>query len=612
MAKEQVISAFRELCNQCETAKTGKEFQQGMFYAKRFNTIQTRALRQGMLQLSQTIGDGMFTVVDGVIDGAKITFSDFFGGKVRSRGTGGLDKFSCGRDVQKLKRKLREKTQSTERMYIHRDYCMLNYIGAEGVQGFYFQDGARISTIKQSMGLATTLLMYDFSSHASNLDGTNLYGNFELNGRGEAPAGATAEYKHYDGVFKQMLQQAAAVYYPAVSVELPTIAAPAKYVVRHGGLPVGFYDTVAEVEAAINSLCLDVRDVRPYSAVLDGNTITIASCDPTCMFYNDDDLNITISEDGTFDGCADFLQATVIQNAMPTAHVEQPCIFDESEKINKTNFYQYFVDKLQTIRSKMVGLSETGRINDGMFGADQYIAIDPQLYYLMDFARLEAMCGCSDNANQRQSVWDSLLPRFIPVKAMEGTGHWLWSSRQNLIFMTNENANIPDVEMWYDPNCGMVKSNTEMVGNVLVIDYNLTACNLGGSKFEEKLFAPYAPQNLPHLCPEVRTNCCVNGGSSMMQTTITGEKEYVEASDDYNLNLESSIVVPDGDSVTTVEWVVNFSTGGATAPVTGENVQITGLTEAQVTNISIIQATVTFASGEVSMFYLPGSKVTDC
>lgn len=609
MAGSNTIEALRSICESCPTHGEPREFKGQKFEAKRFDTELTQESRWGIMGESQMISNNLLRIVDGAIDGKQWQTSSWGGGVLRGRGNGGGDKTMCFFDPQEWTRKLKKKTMQTELMYIHHQFCMRQFIAADGVHGVYFNDNSSLGQISRSTGLATKFLMKDMEAFALGLDMNIVLGNFGLDKGDQDGTSAVASGALIDGVIKQAIQNETGTYFPAVQGTLPALVAPQEYALKYQGQFIGFYVDAASLNQAINDICLDINGAKMFTSVLDGQTLTITGGDPTKMIYGDNYLEIYVSE-GDVSSCDKFEPFTVLQNAMNCEYMEEACLFPY-KPLNKTNIYDEFLEVIQTVRAKLIGLSATGMLSDVASMQNMYIALPPEMHDLMDFARIHEMCGC-ENAIEKTAAIERLMPRFIPLKVLAGTGIWFMTTPENIAFLTDQ-AQGMNTEIWYDQECNKIKTRVEMVANVLILDHNLFATNAKGSPFASKLFAPYMPKNLPHLCEEVRKGCCTGGSVAQGQfLTLEGKTEQI-AADDNTLFLTSNIEVPEGDTVDTYEWTIWINGVAQQPSAQAESVDVTGLTDADVEGITMIQLSVTLASGVVvGPSIIPGSAVENC
>ena len=612
MADSNRIEALRSICESCPSYGEAREFKGQKFEAKRFDRILTEESKYGIMGVSQMISGNLLRIVDGAIDGKEWQTSSWDGGTVRGRGNGGGDKTMCFFDPQEWTRKITRKTQQTELMYIHHKYCMRQFIAADGVHGVYFDDRSGLGQISRATGLATKFLMLDMQKFALALDMNIVLGNFALDvaedqkGNAIASAGAL-----FDGILKQVVQNETGTYYPAVkSAEpLPTLAAGQEFALKYQGQFIDIYADATELTQAINDLCLDINGEKLFTAILDGQDLIITGSNPTKLVYGDNYLEVYVFE-GSLSNCDKFLPFTVLQNAMQMEYVEEACFFPY-KALNKTNIYDEFLEVIQQFRAKLIALSATGMVSDVASMSDMYIGMPPEMYDLMDFARINKMCGC-ENAIEQTAAIERLMPRFVPLKVLASTGIWFMTTPENIVFLTNQ-AEGMETEIWYEQKCNEINTRMEMVGNVLVMDHNLFATNAKGSPWAQKLHSPYMPKNLPHMCEEVRQGCCTGGSASTGSALTIEAKSTAIAVDDNTLSLTSSVVVPDGDSVASYEWNVYFGNTAQPPAAQAADVDIVTLTDAQVQSITMIGLSVTLASGIViGETYLPSTKIEFC
>jgi hypothetical protein len=267
------ISALRQICTNCQSYETDKWIGQHRFEARSLDRTQSVAARRGILDTAEVVAKGLVSVLPNALDGHEWVWEEFMPGQVQSRSTGGLGKFECGFDPQTWRKKLQRKRQHTERMYIHREECMLNYIGSTLQAGnrsrgpIYIQNDQNLITVAENRELIIDLLLNDFRSMARAVDGTAVLGNFAGENNGNIVGNGASLYPHFDGIIKQTLLQANASFYASVDVVVPDPAGGG-YFVRWYGDSTNAYADVASLIAGINSLQRDVDGFSLYSATL--------------------------------------------------------------------------------------------------------------------------------------------------------------------------------------------------------------------------------------------------------------------------------------------------------------------------------------------------------
>ena len=598
---------LRTLCTECATSATNKYVGDCQFEARALSKTESAGARYGLMENAQTLGERLFTIMEGGLDGREWTFSEFVPGQVRSRGNGGLSKMDCDFDPQTFETKRHKKKLNTELLYIHRKECMSKYIGSiyQGEQasdGLAFHSSSRLSEVKNSQRLFIDLMMYDYAAMSKALDGNNVLGNF--GGSKGTNAGITA-FPSYDGVIKQALQNGTATYYNEVTITLPEIGEGCLYLECNGDISPA--DDAADLVAQINELCVDITGKFPYSAVVgEGGVITIIANYPEGKAYGAGALQIFYSPTCELAGCDTPLEAVTVQCAMSWS--QQPLLFDYNEGINCDNFFDYFVGKLKEINKKCIELTEDSSSFDS-----GYIAIDPLLLADKDFAEIQRLCNCA-NADAQNSAYNALFPRFVGLNVLKGTGLWYWSTTANLVFLTNTNADIlNNTEIWYDRDCGHIKMRNEMLGNALVVDFNKFATNALGSPFAAKLNAPYEPENLPHYNGDLRSDACEspcaagsNGGAACVTLCCPTEE-----GGDCKVILEDKSVYAEGDSLGEIVWAV-YGSGEYTLSEQAANVEV-AVPAGDCAGIQFVTSTVTTTLGETLVTTVPYTAFqSDC
>lgn len=495
----QTVGKLRGICTSCVTKPTSKIVGGMEFESKHLNRQETIGARYATLALSQIISNRLAVVLPNSLDGVELVHEEFVPGVPQSAGTGGLSKYICGRDPQEYRKKMMRKRQWTERMYIHQDICNLNFIGSRLQQGgdsspmAFIQNNATLQNVAQARELSTTMMVENFRAFADHTDGSMILGNHK---------GGT--YGHFDGILKQTAYQEYYTHYNAGTVPLPDVAGGA-YILTYNGNPIGVYTSESDLVTGINEYRTDKTGEALWAASGDGaGTITITATDPEQLVYGHPyGMRIFYAADGIYDDCAEPLKFTILENAM--SYAESPLIFDYSV-INEANIYEVLKEAVKGFRKKLIGMFE-GPIAESLLN-NLYIAMDPFLMLEKQFGFYQETVK-ADRALERMNMLNNMFPPMYGINALKGTGLWYMTIPENIIFLTNLQTNgngqsLNNTEMWYDPDCKLVKFDHEAIGNVLVGDYSLISSNFRGSHFESSLTDPYKPENLPHYAAEPR------------------------------------------------------------------------------------------------------------
>lgn len=619
------IETVRQLCGTC--TRTGS-VQKGncLLEARALSTQETWEARYGLMTASDTIGKGLFRVLDGAVDGKEWKHYELVPGTTRSRSNGAVGKLDCLFDPQPFNTKEHKKKLETERIYIHREECSLQFIGSifqqSGVSTSNVPTIVRyndsVTTIAANTDILEELMMYDFHAMAYSIDGNNILGDFTGDSRGVVTKGDVAEstslskFHHYDGLIKQALQQHDSTYYAMgeMTLGVPTTGA---FFITWAGNVQGCYATATEVVTAINQYCVNVTGDAPFNATLiDAATgkINIIANKVEEQVYGEGALKIFYSENSELAECVDALPFNILQS--PMSWSQEPLCFDWRESITCDNFTDYFLDKIKAI---MIKCEELNRGSRTLELGNNYIAIDPILYINKNFDELKKLCEC-DNQEAYFGRINAFMPDFCPVKAMQGTQMWYWTSTDNAIFLTNTEADfLNNFVVGFEQKCDTIWSKFEMLGNALLVDHNKFACNALNSPFHKKLHAPYEPANLPHYCPELRGNCAVKPADSMSGdfkphgcvTFVCAEND----GDDCTLLLDNDSIIPTGDSIDTITWTIYTETGTPTVSV-GDDLEVT-IPAAACDLLTYVSVTVTTTNGEEGTKVIPqGAFYKDC
>lgn len=609
---QAIIQELREICNNCsdKRADSSANYYGNAFEARFLNTTETWQARRLIFQTAEMIEKRLVRVATDALDGVKYKWHEWLPGQVRSG-----DKRRCFFDPQELKAKLFEKSVNTEMLYIHRKDCMKRYIGSKFQDGqnnhpVFFRSGDSLMTVEESQASITSIMMYDNGAMASAIDGNIVLGDYRSNeGEGTMLNGVKSKFDAVDGVIKQALIQIDNAYYQTVDVTIPAIGDGCVYVGAGQQISDSF-STVAELVAYINQLADNVTgDVgvtaTVITATVEESVIRLIANTVTGDAYGGNGLDLFYSAECDISECTVPLAGTVIQDKMP--YSENPCGVP-FQKITEDNFFDLFKGYIIKFRKDLSRLSEYG--GDDYSGKDWYIAHDPDLLLEKQSAEIEKFCGCSEPEAQLDR-YNALFPRFESLRCLTGTGLFFMTFAENILVLTNFEANdLANTRIWHDMDCGHIKSKNEVCIGVLLLDAAMFMTNACDSFFHKKIGPAYKPENMLHLCEEIRSDCAARIFTDVLDTDVC---YTLEEDDTYTLKLSDE--TPDGDdAVDSVEWTVYFSDGTPTAQplVQAQDVEIEDLTLAQKDAISLITYTVTYASGKTCTANINALEITEC
>ena len=608
------IDKINALCGKCGT-KTDLACGNDYFVSHKLNKEQSTAVRRLQVLASDAFNSRAFRVVDGSLHGKVIVRTELDEPTVKGRSNGVLSYLDCARDPQGFSGRREERTVSTEMLYIHRDICARQQIGSDRVgTGRYFSENSTLEDISQNRGLLNELLVVDSRAMIKAWDGHALMGNWQgANGATDVLDTANKYYGHrfpnLDGAAKQILLQKDNCYFSTVLVTLPEAGATGAYFLELNCKLYGEYATIAELLTAINMMCDDVTGDRYYSATLEGtDKIKIVSNRPTYAAYGPSALEIRFSEAGEYSRCGDVIACEVVQGYMPFE--QTPFCKDYSTPITKENWEDYWVEVLCDLQLHCLNNDRNDSWTDDR---DWIVMIDPRLAVFMNFSRLQVLCE-KENAELYLNELGSMMPRFVPTRALLGTGGWVATTRFNFEIHTNTMDQVGRIKTWYDDDCKTVKSDNEMIMGIFVNNFCNTATNLVDSAFHKAVKdAPvHEPLNLPHLQPKVQMNSC-NPESLCTPTTVlqaSGSVCVDDSNDPCVLKFDNTSASSASDPIdpTQTAWVIKFI-DGSEAPVVdaGDSVSVE-LTAAEKEMIAFIEITVTTVGGDTSTNVIPTSK----
>jgi hypothetical protein len=230
-----------------------------------------------------------------------------------------------------------------------------------------------------------------------------------------------------------------------------------------------------------------------------------------------------------------------------------------------------------------------------------------------DFALIEKLGACCDTGERQIQLIDQMMPRFEGLKVLEGTGLWYMTFPSNFIYLTNLNADILGViKTWHDNDCDKVKGKLEMLGNVLIADFAMVATNAKGSSFESALKSAHVPENLPHLCEDVRQNCV--GGSADSAFVVRAETCVTidEGADTAVVSLQDDSIVPNGDSIASVVWTFYDAAGTPVTPAAQTTNTTVSTTNTIYQTLTLLTYQVTTTNGLTNTITIPVTSIVNC
>ena len=617
VAEAPVITALREICEQCHASPTNAYLGENQFRARHMDRTMSVEARYGLMSGAETIGKGLVIAdTTGSLDGAVKEYFEIIPGRVQSRVTnGGKDyKTECFIDTQPFQVKSYEKYMKCEVIYIHRKFCMKNYIGTilqgrrgQSAGGFpvFIGSSDSLQSIAENTDLAVEMFMYDAHSFFRGIDGCNVLGNFTGEGKDLTDGSALAQYPHWDGIIKQILQNDGGVWYPEVTLDLPVLEEGQMYWMNWSGNSFCF-ETADKLVEGLNAACVDVSGEFPFAASYKEPTLNIVGTIPTSEVYGTFvGLEIFVAE--SLDGCVTSLPATVVQ--CPMDYVENGIICDYNEIINCENFHDYFLAKMKMINKHCLSLSQNGM--DPNIGYAPFV-IDPLLLIDMEVDVIKRLCACLNGGDQTNAI-QAYLPDFVGLEVLKGTGLWYWGPVDNFIFNTTaDDHRLGNFKVGYDEKCEEVYTKMNAVGGITVMDFGKCATNAKNSPFSKKLLPPQTSRNLPHACPKLRQDCYTPFCSKDENATVKAGAEVtlnpaeVEGGD-CTIFLDDNSLTPAGVEVASVVWTLNFAGADPLENTDGENVEIT-LTPEQCDSLVTVEYEITTDTGEVKSVKVP---VTD-
>lgn len=599
MAKA-IQQAYRDLCNSVKGSPTSAYVGDVGIEARHLDKNQTFEARYLLMFESTTLSERMATVIDDAVDGKEFVMREMIPGQVHSRGTGGKSKFDCGKvDPQEVRMKLQRKRQQTELLYVDREYCNRHLIGSVFQDG---QDGApnilgntrNLFDIDRNTNLSTEMMVYDFHAMACAIDDTYFWGNF-VNTKGDINA-LGVQAPHYDGLFKKALLQASTTRYNVVQATLPAIAGNAKYFLKYKGTTKAAVTSIGDLITAINALKTDIKGELNYTAqLIDTDKVRIIANKVTDTAYGIDAITLHYSETGLDSNCGAAISVTVLETAMP--YHETPLLFDYSENITDSNFYEYFRVKLKAMMEYKMD-SQKGQRRE-MVGRN-VIAIDPLLLVDKAHAVINEIRSTFNAANYLSSL-DSMFPDFVPCESLKGTGTWLSVNEAAVVYLTNTTqSNLGVNRAYYSEERGTVISQIETLANVEVLDFLEISGNILNHPFAGNLTPAYLPENLPHYATDIRKDAIRYDGYNNSDDSFTATAQVTNTdtgTDTNDLRLLDTSSIPTGETAT-YEWTIHLSGASPVQPGSQVADVTVVLTDAQLAAITHVELAITLSSGE--------------
>lgn len=551
--RSNAAGAVRNLCDTCVKVATNHQIGDNAFDGRSFNRFQSEEARYGLMTMSQTIGEGLVTVLPNIVTGAEWNFLEWVPQTVQSSANGGRARGECGFKPQAIER-LRKKCKriSLELLHIDVEYCNTEVFkdtifsdnGETSGLPRYINGGDTQEAARQRRDYAVEMLMRQFHSLALAIDGTNILGDWTGVQTGTLTkdvannGSVVRKYNHYDGILKQTLLAGGHAQNAVTSVTLEALEADECYWFYDSSNVAHLAETPEELATKLNNIVHNSTSDSAYAVTLDGLELTIVAQETTQEAYGIGAL--TIAKGVELYECSDMFPGVVIQAAVD--YDEEPLLFKHEELIDCENALDYFFMRVKDIQKKCAQLGFGQNFDPG------YFAIDPLMQIDINFNEVIRMCKC-DNALTQTTAINSFLPRFVPVEVLTGSGIWYWTTQSNVVFVTNtvkaaNGQDLSNITIGYDEKCGTIFSKNEMLGNIIVVDFNKIATNACDSPFHKNLSDKiYAVDNLPEQCSTCVDDTLPTGGASPCITLVCSPDGVADAS----LELESK--APAGSTV---------------------------------------------------------------
>lgn len=448
-------------------------------------------------EMNQLVMGNVAAVVENGIDTAQYSYQPKFEFDIQSRGGGGLSKFDCGFDAQKVQYSRHRKEGYVEMLYVHWADCMRSYIGTEW-QDMITPDGSGEGLLDPETMVTDDIIAAARRSKSIAVNYNDVVGIF---------GGPNKKANSYDGVLAQAywaFTQNAYFMSNQYTVDDTTFVdgtfLHAKYAGVHTSIDLELdstqpsdpslnrYQTVAEAMVALaqflNTEAIKTNGKRYVDAVASGNSVVVTSRYAEMLV----DLDMFVSTDPIVENwlnCGEYtgVSLEIIRNNMPVD--ERPFL---------VNYQKYTFDNILTALPNDI-FRATSDIDEELIMDNQemYLVIDPDLLNNYKHA-LEMRTNQATSFN----LMDKFEGRIIAHKALANEGLWFVTAgstqedARNIaclvdvqgegnVFLVPE-SNRPD---------GKIEFGHETYHGVMVRDFRLFAANLLCSPFVSRLKEPY-------------------------------------------------------------------------------------------------------------------------
>jgi hypothetical protein len=556
----------------CACTKTGLEINGEQVEARRYTLDMVALTRLHIIKQSEIVSGGWATVKDNVIDGIKYTREEW---KIvsKSAATGGLSKRQCGFDKSVLERRFMEKVCETVRIYAHEEHCPNAAIGTQ-LQDLVFGQGG---------------------NGEAGLTNTDKYVNALLDAQTRAMTksiplgiyqGNDAVSAHFDGVIAQVVRQNAATYYHTIRYDLSEFDTDAERIFfKHGGT----FATYATVEDLVDGVAAlkDTNGDLLYTVYSgDGDGIVEITSNKAGYTIG---VQIVVAATGTTIDwtCAEEESFTTLQNRMP--FVQEPLVLPNTE-ITASNFISYFLDvKAKWLRylDPDIDYSKT----------PAYMAIDPTLIQNEGVAALLEFNKAAMGFQLKTTGLEQFPWTFVPVSALTNTGLFYITVKGNIEVLTNSLTPGDGLKVGVDEKCENAWAKTDMLGNVVVLDFGIIGTNAFGTAFETEVLktTAFVPENIPALCEKSRSNC-----QTVSVTDVANFTYEIAGSD---ITFEDTTLAPAGLTISSRAWSIEGNDNPSTIVSGGTGAS--GTAALGSLDGGILKLTVTFSNGATDKAYKP-------
>jgi hypothetical protein len=435
---------------------------------------------------------GLIDIVDNGVDTSEFEYTPKWEFSPQSRGGGGLSKYDCGFDPQQLQYRKYRKYGYTEKLYVHHENCLNDFIGTE-IQDLIFADDWHGEGYDPDNAFTDAILLTARQTIANAVAHNDIVGVF---------GGANKYANAYDGVLAQAYWAYTGV---AFFQSIRFVVNETEFVsgtflhAKYAGKQINLqYDSTLPTDATIeryntrievyqrlvdwlNNEVLTESGRRYVDAVFIGNEIIVTSRWAERLV----DLDMFIDANPTVKSWADCnpigtVTAEVLQNNMSVD--ERPYLV----AYRKYTMDTILIDLATDIHNATIDMPMA------IPGQSAALFIDEKLWknYRHALTHKSTIAVGAD-------LSEIFEGRVYPLQSLSNTGLWFVTmvsetpSLRNIAHLVDNNTRGASIFVEPDRPCRNIKLAYETLHGVMVRDFRFFAANLLCSPFAETLKEPY-------------------------------------------------------------------------------------------------------------------------